>query len=96
MMVKNDPFALAGDDGTEKLNPRKTLPVAYLAGVIENSGEYDACSLVFVLETEHGHTINLNYEMLMQALRFAEEQGVMPELTTEWWAGTALAGHFFR
>lgn len=68
----------------------KTLPIALLAGVIENPGEYTPCSLVFVLETEQGQTINLNYELLMQTLRFAQDQGVIPELSVQWWAQAAV------
>jgi hypothetical protein len=68
----------------------KTLPIARLAGVIENLGEPMPCSLVFVLETAQGQTINLNYELLMRTLRFAEQAGVMPELSVHWWAQTAV------
>jgi hypothetical protein len=68
----------------------KTLPIARLAGVIENPGEYTPCSLVFVLQTGQGQTIHLNYEMLMQTLRFAQEQGVIPALSVQWWAQAAV------
>lgn len=64
------------------------LPVARLVGVIENGGEHGACSLVFVLETEKGQTMNLTYGLLMEALRFAQNESIIPALSADWWART--------
>lgn len=62
------------------------LPMARLAGVIETQGEYAACSLVFELETENGRTFSLPYGAMIEALRFAQEQAIMPALSEYWWA----------
>jgi hypothetical protein len=59
----------------------KELPIARLAGVIETPGEHAACSLVFELETGDGRSVRLTYDLLMQALRFAQEEAVMPPLS---------------
>ena len=70
------------------MSQAKKLPIARLAGVIETPGEHAACSLVFELETEGGRTVRLTYGLLMQALRFAQEEAVMPPLSEHWWART--------
>jgi hypothetical protein len=64
------------------------LPMARLAGVIETPGEHAACSLVFELETEGGGTVRMTYGQIMEALRFAQEQAIMPALSEHWWART--------
>jgi hypothetical protein len=64
------------------------LPIARLAGVIETPGEHAACSLVFELETEYGGTVRMTYGQIMEALRFAQEQAIMPALSAHWWART--------
>jgi hypothetical protein len=68
----------------ESSNP----PMARLAGVIETPGEHAACSLVFELETEGGGTVRMTYGQIMEALRFAQEQAIMPALSEHWWART--------
>lgn len=68
------------------MSQAKKLPIARLAGVIETPGEHAACSLVFELETEGGQSVRLTYDLLMQALRFAQEEAVMPPLSEHWWA----------
>lgn len=62
------------------------LPIARLAGVIENEGEHGPCSLVFELETDAGATLRLTYGAVMEALRFAQENAIMPGLSEHWWA----------
>lgn len=64
------------------------LPIARLVGVIEIPGEHAACSLVFELETECGGTVRMTYGQIMEALRFAQEQAIMPALSEHWWART--------
>ncbi|SFY33934.1 hypothetical protein [Azotobacter vinelandii] len=64
------------------------LPIFRLVGVIENPGEYAACSLVFELESEDGRVQHLTYGALMEALRFAQRQAIMPALSEDWWART--------
>ena len=64
------------------------LPVARLSGVIETKGEHTACSLVFEFTTDGGRTIRLTYGALMEALRFAQQQEIMPPLSEHWWART--------
>lgn len=66
----------------ELINP----PIARLAGVIEEKGEYAGCSLVFELVTEDGRTFDLTYGAILEALRFAQEQAIMPALSEYWWA----------
>lgn len=61
-------------------------PVARLDGVIETPGEHAACSLVFVLQTRTGSRFHLPYGLLLEALRFAEAEGMMPPLSPHWWA----------
>lgn len=68
------------------MNETAELPLARLAGVIETRGEPAACSLVFELVTESGHTYSLTYGAMMQALRFAQEQAIIPALSEHWWA----------
>ncbi|BAP88336.1 predicted protein [Burkholderiales bacterium GJ-E10] len=65
------------------------IAIARLAGVIETPGERAADSLVFVLETEDGRTIRVSYGLLMESLRFAQAQGIMPPLSEHWWARIA-------
>lgn len=65
-----------------------TLPIARLEGVIEMVGDPAACSLVFELKTESGQEFHLTYGKMMEALRFAQEQGIMPALSEHWWART--------
>ncbi|WNV05908.1 hypothetical protein RP726_05710 [Candidatus Methylospira mobilis] len=62
------------------------IPVAYLTGVIETPGSPSACSLIFELETETGHKVILTYGLLMETLRFAQDQAIMPPLSEHWWA----------
>ena len=62
------------------------FPIAYLSGVIENPGEHAACSLVFQLETAAGNVFPIHYRLLMETLRFAEKEGVIPPLSPHWWA----------
>lgn len=62
------------------------FPMARLAGVIEARGERTACSLVFELETEGGRTFSLTYGAMIDALRFAQDQAIMPALSEYWWA----------
>jgi hypothetical protein len=57
------------------------LPMARLAGVIETPGEHAACSLVFELETEGGGTVRMTYGQIMEALRFAQDEAIMPART---------------
>lgn len=64
------------------------LPIARLSGMIYNEGERGACSLVFQLETESGTQIMLSYGKLMEAIRFAQAEGVIPPLSVHWWART--------
>lgn len=64
------------------------IPIARLAGVIETPGEPAACSLLFELETESGRKVTLTYGLVMEALRFAQDQAVMPSLSEHWWART--------
>lgn len=68
------------------MNELANLQMARLAGVIETQGECTACSLVFELETERGRTFILTYGAMMQALRFAQEQAIIPALSEHWWA----------
>jgi hypothetical protein len=70
------------------MNDTETLSIARLAGVIENPGEPAACSLVFELATEDGRTFHLTLGMLLETLRFAQDQGIMPALSEHWWART--------
>lgn len=65
-----------------------SLPIARLSGMIYNEGERGACSLVFQLETESGTQIMLPYGKLIEAIRFAQAEGVIPPLSTHWWART--------
>lgn len=65
-----------------------SLPIARLAGVIETPGEHAACSLVFELAMEDGRAVSLTYGLLMQALRFAQDEAIMPPLSEHWWART--------
>lgn len=62
------------------------LPLARLVGVTEYPGEQTQCSLVFHLETEAGQRLDLTHANIMQALRFAQDSGVMPALPEDWWA----------
>ncbi|MDD5395323.1 MAG: hypothetical protein PHE17_20050 [Thiothrix sp.] len=62
------------------------LPIVRLSGVIETLGERSACSLVFQLETEAGKVFHLPYGLLMETLRFAEKERVIPPLSPHWWA----------
>jgi hypothetical protein len=62
--------------------------MARLAGVIETPGEHAACSLVFELETEGGGTVRMTYGQIMEALRFAQDEAIMPALSEHWWART--------
>lgn len=62
------------------------FPMTRLAGIIETQGEYAACSLVFELETESGRTFSLTYGAMIEALRFAQEQAIIPALSEYWWA----------
>lgn len=73
-----------------KQQPSKVheLPIARLSGMIYNEGERGACSLVFELETETGNKLMLPYGKLMEAIRFAEAEGVIPLLSAHWWART--------
>ncbi len=64
------------------------LPIARLSGMIYNEGERGACSLVFELETEAGNKLMLPYGKLMEAIRFAQVEGVIPPLSAHWWART--------
>ena len=73
------------------MNNAETLPIARLAGVIENPGEPAACSLIFALETEDGRAYRLTYGAVMNALRFAQDQGIMPALSEHWWARIGAA-----
>lgn len=66
------------------------IAIARLTGVIEIPGEYAACSLVFELETEDGRTFSLTYGTMMEALRFAQKQAIMPALSEYWWARIGL------
>ena len=66
----------------------RNLSIAQLAGVVETPGEPAACSLVFELETDDGRTIRLTYGQVLEALRFAQEQAIMPALSEHWWART--------
>lgn len=65
-----------------------SLPIARLSGMIYNEGERGACSLVFELETEAGNKLMLPYGKLMEAIRFAQSEGVIPVLSEHWWART--------
>jgi len=60
--------------------------IARLTRVVENEGEHSSCSLVFELETETGHTFRMTYGTMIDALRFAQEQAVIPALSVDWWA----------
>ena len=62
------------------------IPIARLVGVTEHTGAQRQCSLVFHLETEGGARLELTHANIMQALRFAQESGAMPELPEDWWA----------
>lgn len=64
----------------------KIPPTAYLVGVTENPGEHHACSLVFTMETKTGKTYELTYGLLMETLRFAEQEKIIPPLSPHWWA----------
>lgn len=73
----------------EKLS--QILPIAKLSGVIENKGEAGSCSLVFALEVEDADDdpagyIYLSYASMLDALRFAQEQVIIPPLSAHWWA----------
>jgi hypothetical protein len=74
------------------MNDTENLPLARLAGVIETPGEPVACSLVFELETENGRVYRLTYTAVMDALRFAQDQAIMPALSEHWWARTGATG----
>lgn len=63
-------------------------PIASLSGMIYNEGERGGCSLVFELETESGKKLLLPYGKLMEAIRFAQTEGVIPPLSAHWWART--------
>ena len=63
-----------------------SLPVVCLVGVSEIDGECTACSLVFELEGAMGQKLTLTYGLVMETLRFAQEQRVMPSLSEHWWA----------
>lgn len=68
------------------MNNTANLPLARLAGVIETPGEHAACSLIFELVTDSGPTYRLTYGAMIEALRFAQEQAIMPPLSEHWWA----------
>lgn len=61
-------------------------PIARLVGVTHYEGDHSECSLVFELETEGGERVKMTYGTLMMALRFAQEQEIMPPLSVDWWA----------
>ena len=61
------------------------LPIAHLVGVTEHDSEPANCSLVFTLETKDGVQFELPYGVLMEAMRFAQEQKIIPALSSEWW-----------
>lgn len=65
---------------------QNSLPVVRLVGVTEIDGESTACSLIFELEGAAGQSLTLTYGLVMEALRFAQVQGVMPALSEHWWA----------
>ena len=63
----------------------KKLPIAKLAGVIENTEGSGSCRLVFALQPDDsvddpGGYVYLNYGLMLDALRFAQEQGIIPSL----------------
>lgn len=66
------------------------LPIAKLSGVIENKGEPGACSLVFALcvdgAADPAGCVYLTHGLLLDALRFAQEQRIMLPLSEHWWA----------
>jgi hypothetical protein len=62
------------------------IPIARLTGVVERPGEHAACSLVFQLETDDGKVFHIHYGLLMETLRFAEKEGIIPPLSPHWWA----------
>ncbi len=61
-------------------------PIARLDGVIEPSVENGACALVFELKTDDGNIVHLTYGELIEALSFAQEEGIIPTLSAHWWA----------
>lgn len=61
-------------------------PIAELIGLIENRGELNACSLVFILGTECMQSPALTYGHLISAVKFTELQGAIPALSPHWWA----------
>lgn len=46
----------------------------------------DCCDdlVVFVLKDKY-HEFSLDLKTLLKCLKYAEEQGVVPELPTDWW-----------
>lgn len=68
-------------------NENENAPaISRLVGVVERAGEHKACSLVFMLETECGQSHTLTYGHLIGALRFSEQQAVIPAHSAHWWA----------
>lgn len=61
------------------------LPLAQLIGVVSNAN-HGNCALVFEMATPDGQRLSLPYGKVMEALKFAQQQGVMPPLSAHWWA----------
>lgn len=67
------------------------LETAKLIGVTECPGENLAKALVFHIGQESGHRLDLPLGSLLEALRFAQTEGVVSPLPEDWWARTGNA-----